>query len=93
MANKIKKQTTQKQKYAAKPPTLSMCWSVRDWHKNKPKTKSVENRKSLGILAVAKTQFPVKAKLRVRDFMPKSEGKHEKTKLKPLQKKEDTKSS
>jgi hypothetical protein len=31
--------------------------------------------------------------LRVRDFMPKSEGKHEKTKLKPLQKKEDTKSS
>jgi hypothetical protein len=41
----------------------------------------------LGILAVAKVQVPVKAKLRVRDFMQKSEGKHEKTTLKSTPKK------
>jgi hypothetical protein len=33
----------------------------------------------LGILAVAKTSFPVKAKLWVRELMLKSEGKHVKT--------------
>jgi hypothetical protein len=44
-------------------------------------------------LAEAKLPIPVKAKLWVRDFMPKSEGKHEKTKQNSLQKKEDYKSS
>jgi hypothetical protein len=40
----------------------------------------------LGILAVAKTPFPVKAKLWVRELMIESEEKHAKTKQKPLQK-------
>jgi hypothetical protein len=44
-------------------------------------------------LAVAKTPFPVKAKLWVRVGMPKSEGKTRKPKLNLLQKKEDTISS
>jgi hypothetical protein len=47
----------------------------------------------LGILAIAKALFPVKTNLWVRDFMLTSEGKHQKTKLKLLQKKEDSKSS
>jgi len=41
----------------------------------------------LGFLAVAKVQVPVKAKLWVRNFMPKSEGKHNKTALKTTPKK------
>jgi len=41
----------------------------------------------LGILAVAKAPIPVKAKLWVRDFMPRREGKHQKTKLESLYKK------
>jgi hypothetical protein len=42
----------------------------------------------LSILAVAKVQVPVKAKLWVRELLFKSDGKHEKTKLKPCHKKE-----
>jgi hypothetical protein len=44
-------------------------------------------------LAVAKVQIPVKIKLWVRDLIHNSEGKHQKTKLESLQKKEDNKSS
>jgi hypothetical protein len=40
----------------------------------------------LSILAETKILFPVKAKLWVRHFMPKSDRKHKKTKLKPIPK-------